>query len=90
MRKSAITLLFAAISAEALDIETEQTDDASLFATPTVNSQEEAPVVESVPYDGYFSYGNHHSEDYSQPSTGLEQLPSADFNKHVYEFDETK
>ena len=52
-----------------------------------VNTQEDAPVVEA-PYPGYFDINSMHQEtDYSQPAP--ENLPGADFNKRVYEFDQS-
>lgn len=53
-----------------------------------VKTQEDAPVVEA-PYPGYFDIHSMHQEtDYSQPAP--ETLPGADFNKQVWEFDQSK
>ena len=41
-----------------------------------------------APYDGYFDNPNHQEYDYLRP--GPNDLPSPDFNKQVYEYDEMK
>ena len=80
--------------------ETTKTDegqnDSTVATQPEqVNAQEEAPEVSYYapppsgihePYPRYFDNPQHRKYDYSKPGPG--KLPSADFNKKVYEFDE--
>ena len=57
----------------------------------TVNAEEEAPGVEASNWSGKpsFGIGGHYREpDYSQEYG--EELPGADFNKQVYNFNENK
>ena len=72
----------------------------TVIPTLTVNEQEESPGVESanypgprpknakVPYDEYFANPYHQQHDYLRP--GPDKLPSKDFNKQVYEYNEMK
>ena len=46
------------------------------------------PRQHKAPYDGYFDNPNHQEYDYLRP--GPDELPSPDFNKQVYEYDEMK
>lgn len=47
-----------------------------------------SPEMLSDGYPGYFDYPDHKMADYKNPYQGF--LPSADFNKAVYNFDENK
>ena len=75
------------------------TADTKIEQPLIVNEQEEAPESQNAnigvkghhhkaPYDGYFENPNHQDFDYQRP--GPAELPSPDFNKQVYEFDEMR
>ena len=92
----------ASTGAEKKDGTAEQpmiTADTKIKQPLIVNEQEEAPESQNAniggkghhhkaPYDGYFENPNHQDYDYKLP--GPAELPSPDFNKQVYEFDEMR
>ena len=74
--------------------DTDKTQDSDETKQPEqVNEQEEAPEVSrgyyNEPYPHYFDTPNHRRYDYNKPDSH-EMLPTADFNRKVYEFDESK
>ena len=105
LRASAIDLeSVAQISAKA-DVSTETTVEATVDSkaeeTTKTNKQstsEQGGIIEGAenaggrdpsPYPDYFQNPNHVSNDYSLPNEN-ENLPGPDFNRKVYQFDETK
>ena len=93
----------ASASAEKKDepaVSTEQpmiTADTKIEQPLVVNEQEKGAESQNAnlggnhhpaPYDGYFDNPNHQEYDYLRP--GPDELPSPDFNKQVYEFDDMK
>ena len=105
LRASAIDLeTVAQISAKA-DISTEAkveaTADSKAETTTKTNTKStskqgeefegpgQAGVGDPNPYPDYFENPNHVENDYSLPSNN-DDLPGPDFNRKVYQFDETK
>ena len=81
-------------------VSTEQpmiTADTKIEQPLIVNEQEKGAESQNAnlggnhhpaPYDGYFDNQNHQEYDYLRP--GPDELPSPDFNKQVFEFDDMK
>ena len=78
MFKLSAAITTFAISAQASEIQAENPSAEELFAY-NAHNQEAKPD---------FSIGSHYQQpDYTTPYQAREQLPSADFNRRVYEFD---
>ena len=102
-KKDASASADASASVEKKDepaVSTEQpmiTADTKIEQPLVVNEQEKGAESQNAnlggnhhpaPYDGYFDNPNHQEYDYLRP--GPDELPSPDFNKQVYEFDDMK
>ena len=83
MRFSVALLLVAGLaSGTKMEAKNQSADHARLGPGP------KGPPHSAEAYPGYFDYPGHKKADYKNPYEGF--LPSADFNKAVYNFDENK